>query len=135
MAVRTIDCPRDVRAGRLGKAEQFARTADIVETLADEDSDVRDAFVTLCVHAGIAAADVVCCARLGMHAKGESHEQAVQLLGRVDRSLAKALGILLGLKTRSGYSHVTTSGTDQTRAKRAMEDLMEAARREHGAAG
>jgi len=135
MTVRTTDCPRDVRAGRWGKAEQFARAADIVETLADEDADVGDALVTLCVHAGVAAADVICCARLGTHARGESHEQAVELLGRVNKELAKALGVLLGLKTRSGYSHITANTTDQKRAKRAMEALLEAARREHRAAG
>ncbi|MBV9822088.1 MAG: hypothetical protein JO144_07550, partial [Actinobacteria bacterium] len=92
-------------------------------------------FVTLCVHAGIAAADVVCCARLGVHARGENHDQAVELLGSVDRTLARALAALLRLKTQSGYSHISTSGADQVRAKRATETLLDAARREHSTAG
>jgi hypothetical protein len=43
--------------------------AEIVDAFADEDLDLDDACVTLLVHAGIAAADVVCCRRLGKHAK------------------------------------------------------------------
>lgn len=70
VSIRTTDCNREMRAGRLAKAEQFSAAAETVEILADEDSDIGDAFVTLCVHAGIAAADVVCCARLGVHAPG-----------------------------------------------------------------
>ena len=37
---------------------------------------------------GIAAADVLCCQRLNVHSQGESHEEAVTLLGRVDPQLA-----------------------------------------------
>jgi len=35
-----------------------------ISELADEHEDVADAYVTLCVHAGIAASDVICCATL-----------------------------------------------------------------------
>jgi hypothetical protein len=48
--------------------------------LADEAADVADAYVTLLVHAGIAASDVICCARLGEHAQGDNHVEAVALL-------------------------------------------------------
>lgn len=56
--------------GRLAKARQFADAAHDVLALAGEADDVADAFVTLAVHAGIAAADVICCVRLGRHARG-----------------------------------------------------------------
>jgi len=39
--------------------------AGMVRDLVDENGDVADAYVTLCVHAGIAAADVICCASFG----------------------------------------------------------------------
>lgn len=51
-----------------------------VRALADEAADVSDAYVTLLVHAGIAAADVICCQRLGEHALGDSHAEAQKRL-------------------------------------------------------
>ena len=55
----------------------------MIETLVD-DGDLADAYVTLCVHAGIAAADVICCTALGKHATGDDHNHAVALLRQVD---------------------------------------------------
>ncbi|WP_414939249.1 hypothetical protein [Amycolatopsis sp. cmx-11-51] len=57
------------------KASQFIEAADTIRELADEHEDAADAYVTLCVHAGIAS-DVICCARLGEHARGENHDEA-----------------------------------------------------------
>lgn len=36
------------------KASQFIEAAGMIRELADEHEDVADAYVTLCVHAGIA---------------------------------------------------------------------------------
>lgn len=47
------------------KAEQFYAAAETIRDVADDEAETRDAFVTLCVHAGIAAADVLCCLSLG----------------------------------------------------------------------
>lgn len=58
------------------KAMQFLDAAETVETLADDSNDVADAYVTLCVHAGIAAADVICCKRLGEHSRGEDQSRS-----------------------------------------------------------
>ena len=92
-------------------------------------------FVTLCVHAGIAGADVICCARLGEHAQGENHAEAVDLLRSADREPAQHLRTLLGMKTKAGYSHLVASNDDVKRAGRAAEALLEAARRAHAGAG
>jgi hypothetical protein len=100
----------------------------MIDEVVDDDSDLCDAYVTLCVHAGIAAADVICCARLGRHAQGENHNDAIGLLEKVDTTHAQALGVLLGMKTRSGYSAVPTSTTDRKRARRAAGALVDAAR-------
>jgi len=67
--VGTRSCSPDVRRGRLVKAEGFLQAAEDVGLL-DDDGQLRDAVVTLYVHAGIAASDVICCARLGLHATG-----------------------------------------------------------------
>jgi hypothetical protein len=99
----------------MAKAAQFYLAAETIATTID-DQDIADAYVTLCVDAGIAAADAICCARLGQHALGDDHQEAVALLSKADRANAKHLKVLLDMKTRSGYSAVATSKTDQKRA-------------------
>jgi hypothetical protein len=68
---RISPCTPEIRRGRLRKASQFIEAATIIADQAHQEADIADALVTLCVHAGIAAADVICCARLGQHAQGE----------------------------------------------------------------
>lgn len=111
----------------MAKADQFYLAAETIATTLD-DQKIADAYVTLCVHAGIAAADAICCARLGEHAQGDDHQQAVVLLSKADRASAKYLKVLLDLKTRSAYSAVATSQTDQKRAGRAATALVKTAR-------
>ena len=109
--------------------------ANVIHEFADQDGEVADAYVTLCVHAGIAASDVICCINLGQHAKGESHSDAVELLKRVDKDAAKHLNTLLNLKTKSGYSHTPVTAAEFKRAGRAATALVEGARRAHASAG
>lgn len=109
-------------------AMQFYEAAEMVRELADDDEDVTNAYVTLCVHAGIAAADVRCAAALGEYARGENHVDAVDLLATVDKRAAKHLDALLKLKTVAGYGTTTISADRVRRATRAMEFLVESAR-------
>lgn len=125
---RTKRCDENTRRGRLTKAVSFLDQAEIVLLLADDESAVTDAAVTLFVHAGIAAADVICCAHLAEHALGESHSDAIALLRTVNVGAAKHLSVLLGLKTRAGYSAERTSPQNVTRARRAAAHLVDAAR-------
>ncbi|WP_199422499.1 hypothetical protein [Actinotalea solisilvae] len=122
MSTRQADA--GVRAGRLAKATQFAAVAHDVLDLADEAQDVADAFVTLAVHAGIAAADVICSARLGSYHQGERHEDAIAHLRKADEGAAKALSVLLGMKTLAGYSYTPVSGEKRVKAERAMDALL-----------
>ena len=92
--------------------------------LADPESDVADAAVTLFVHSGIASSDVICCARLGLFSQGEDHRQAATLLAQVDAGLSAYLATLLELKTKAAYSHVRVNPTELTRAVRAAENLL-----------
>ena len=82
----------------------------------------------MCVLAGIAAADVICCVRLGEHADGQAHNAAVALLAKVDQKLATSLGILLRQKTDSAYREKASSSAKRRAAKHAAEVLVEAAR-------
>ncbi|HVB04806.1 MAG TPA: hypothetical protein VNF07_00950 [Acidimicrobiales bacterium] len=101
--------------------------AEVIDNFLDDD-DLTDAYVTLLIHAGIAAADVICCVRLGEHAMGERHVEAAQLLAAVDKGLADDLATLLGLKIKSGYSHNPVSADDVRRVQRAAKRLVETAR-------
>jgi hypothetical protein len=57
------------------------------------------------VLAGIAAADAICCERLGERHQGEDHQGAVELLKEAtrDSSLASKFGRLLSLKSGAQY--------------------------------
>jgi len=117
-----------VLAGRLVNAEQFLDAAKIVEVMADED-DLLDAQITLCVHAGIAAADVICCSRLGHHSSSQDHRKAVTLLAKAAQEVSADFGRLLQMKTRSGYGPLRSSATTAKSAMRIADRLVEAARR------
>jgi hypothetical protein len=109
------------------KAEGFVDAADGIATL-DDSGEARDAVVTLYVHAGIAAADAICCATLGVHSSGDNHAEAIALLEKAARPEARHLATLLGMKTKAGYSHRPASEGDAKRAARAAVRLVESAR-------
>ncbi len=79
--------------------------------------------------AGIAASDVICCARLGQHAQGQDHNEAVILLSQANSESATHLRVLLGMKSKVGYSHTGVSADEAKRAGRAADALAETARR------
>jgi hypothetical protein len=129
--MKTRQCDQAEARGRLRKAEQFLESAEAIRDLADDEADVGDAFVTLCVHAGVAAADVLCCVALGVHAQGDDHGDAVGLLARVQPNgdeTSKSLRVLLAMKTKAGYSARAVNAEDRKRALRAAERLVTAAR-------
>ena len=127
--MRTKPCDASIRRGRLRKANQFLDASDQVRDLTSDVRDVADACITLYVNSGIAAADVICCARLGEHAQGDNHAEAIALLKSAAPGAARHLGVLLGLKTKSAYSHEPAAERDVTRAGRAAAALIEQARR------
>lgn len=136
MATRLRNCDETVAAGRLAKAEQFLEAAATVRDLADDEADVGDALVTLCVHAGIAAADVICCKALGHYVQGEDHLQAIAELSKVSpdgKQLGNDLRALLQMKSRAGYAAPPVTTDQRKRAWRRAESLVEAARSRHAA--
>jgi hypothetical protein len=128
---RLRKCDESTIEGRLAKAEQFLEAAQVIREFAGDERDVADAYVTLCVHCGVAAADVICCVALGEHVQGDDHNQAVAHLSKVrpnGSELGNSLRVLLGMKTRAGYSHEQVSAAGCKRAQRAAERLLRAAR-------
>ena len=126
---RTSPCTAALRRGRLRKAGEFLEAAAQVADRALADGELANAYVTLCVLAGIAASDVICCARLGLYARGEDHNEAVALAGRADGAAAGHLRVLLGMKTKAEYSESGMTAVDAKRAGRAASSLVETARR------
>jgi hypothetical protein len=124
-------CDEATIQGRLRKAEQFMEGADTIREFADDEGDIGDAYVTLCVHAGIAAADVICCIALGEHVQGENHNEAIAHLIKVrpdGPDLGNSLRTLLRMKTRAGYSHQQINTRERKQAGRAAERLLQTAR-------
>jgi hypothetical protein len=109
--------------GGLKKAKEFYTTAVLVENA------TPNASVGLFVDAGIAAADVICCSRLGVYAAGENHNEAVALLEKAEPSAAKYLRTLLNLKSKVAYTHQSVTTDERKKAGRAAENLVEAASR------
>jgi hypothetical protein len=130
----TRRCEDSIATGRLRKATQFFDAAADVADLADDQDQVRDAVVTLLVHAGIAAADVITCKALGEYAiSSESHHEAADLLARVRTPDGQALSRrlkqqLLAVKTKATYTHRAVTATERKQAQRAAEQLVQAAR-------
>lgn len=131
MATRKRQCDERTAAGRLRKAEQFLNTAEALRDLADEEADVGDALVTLCILAGIAASDAICCRSLGYFVQGEDHNQAIAELSKTSpqgKNLSSDLRALLQMKNRAEYEARPVSADQRKRAWRRAESLVEAAR-------
>lgn len=119
----TRDCNAAVIAGRLSKAVEFYDAAEHLE------DDMPNAAGDLFVDAGIAASDVICCVRLGVHSSSRTHSDAVSLLKRADNGSEKHLSILLGLKNKAAYTHQTLSAVERKKMNRAASLLVETAKR------
>ncbi|WP_228507617.1 hypothetical protein [Herbiconiux sp. VKM Ac-1786] len=122
-----VDRDPAVIDGRTTKMRQFVEATEILLELADDD-ELRDAVVTLAVHAGIAASDVICLRRLGYYWQSGNHHEAIEHLQRAEPACARHLTTLLALKTRAGYGHDAISPSNVARSVRAMRHLADAAR-------
>lgn len=71
----------------------------------------------------------MCCKRLGKHAQGQDHNDAVALLAKADGSLAKHLRTLLTNKSRISYSAQVLPESEFRKVQRAAAQLTAAARR------
>jgi len=133
---KTRPCDPSVAQARLSESEDLLDAAESVRGLANDEADIGDAYVTLCVHAGIAAADAICCMRLGYHVASTDRHAAVAELSRVrpdGGQLGGALRLLLGMQNRSGIEAPATP-EQRDRARRRAEQLFEAASRASGPA-
>jgi hypothetical protein len=83
------NCDAVVTAGRMSKANEFFEAA---EYLGD---GMPNAAGDLYVDAGIAASDVICCVRLGVHSNTGNHSEAIALVKRAGSGFEQHLNTLL----------------------------------------
>ena len=118
---RTRPCSTRTRRGRLKKAREFLDIAQLAGT------EYPDGCVSNAILSGIASADVICCVRVGEHAVGDEHQQAVDLLRRAHEQAAKHLDRLLRRKSSSAYSDVSSTPKQAQQALRDAGALLEIA--------
>ena len=124
--MKTQDCTPGEARRRLLAAHKFLEAAELF--LDDPDPEGRRVAVSNAVHAGIAAADAICCVRLGRHAVGDDHRSATELVrktGPGGADAARALTTLLGLKSKAQYQIGVIGRTDATSAVRRARSLVE----------
>lgn len=123
------NCDSVVTAGRMSKANEFFAAA---ERLGEERPNAAG---DLYVDAGIAASDVICCIRLGVHSNTGSHSEAVAMLKRADSGSERHLNVLLNLKNKAAYTHQHLTAVELKKMNRAAEHLVEAAKQALAARG
>ncbi|EYT61986.1 hypothetical protein H483_0111800 [Dietzia sp. UCD-THP] len=123
------NCDAVVTAGRMSKASEFLDAADHL------GEEMPNAAGDLYVDAGIAASDVMCCVRLGLHSNTGNHSEAVALLKRADSGSERHLNTLLNLKNKVAYTHQDLTVAELKKMSRAAEHLVEAARHAVAARG
>ncbi|MGH9245594.1 MAG: hypothetical protein ACRD29_15010 [Acidimicrobiales bacterium] len=116
---RRVPCTVADAKARLHDAEAFL---DAAETAADPDVVATNA-----IHAAIAAADAICCVALRERPAGGSHAAAVQLLSRVNTTLAGALRRSLDRKTQAAYESRDIAAEDAAACVRHARALIDAA--------
>ncbi|MXP24138.1 hypothetical protein GIY30_22630 [Gordonia sp. HNM0687] len=116
------DCDSAVIAGRMSKANEFLDAADHL------GEEMPNAAGDLYVDAGIAASDVICCVRLGVHSNTGNHAEAAALLKRADSGSERHLNTLLNLKNKAAYTHQDLTSAELKRMIRAAQHLDESAK-------
>jgi hypothetical protein len=125
---RTQPCDRSDAAKRFDQARAFADLAELDPE--SDDGPTRSAAVSNAVLAGIAAADSICCRRLGRHAAGDDHQQAIALVqeaGDVGWKARRHLEALVSIKHKAQYEEVNPTVSEARKAIRAMRSILELA--------
>lgn len=128
--VKTRSCAAGESRKRLSAARKFLEVADLY--VDDVDPEGRRVAASNAVLAGIAAADAMCCARLGKHAVGDDHRAAADLvrdIGPSGAEASKALTALLGIKHKAQYQASPVGKGDAKTAVRSVHALVKIAER------
>jgi len=121
-------CGPEQARNRLDVAKHYQELAHLKAK--EKIGAARNVAVGNAVLAGIAASDAMCCWHLGERSSSSKHSDAVTLLAKVDKNLAKHLSILIGDKTTSHYGEKFIGSDTLKSCLRAMDHLISAAIRE-----
>lgn len=127
---RTKECDRAFASARLEHAFSFAEHATLDPYA--EHGPTRSAAVSNAVLAGIAASDTICCSVLGKRSASWDHRDALRLLRSVPdvgKQAENRLRLLLAIKDKAQYHREDPNMTDTRRSIRAMEAIIEIAKR------
>lgn len=113
----------------MSKANEFFDAADHL------GEGMPNAAGDLYVDAGIAASDVLCCVRLGVHSNTGNRSEALVLLKRADSGSERHLNTLLKLKNRAAYTYQDLTSAELKKMNCAAERLVEAAKQAMAARG
>ena len=121
MRTRSVD--KHFYLNYLKKAEEFLQEAE----RAIEDKR-WNASVSLAIHSGICAADALCIFNLGVRSAGESHNEVVQLISKINikdiNIKIRQLLNLIDIKNSAEYSESLMSEKDALMAKQNAERFL-----------
>ena len=131
--VKTSKCSRDDARERLEQGQADLVTAEVIgdeRNLAGLTGPWRSTLTQNAVHACIAAADAICCARLGLRSNDRNHKQAAQLLeqARVGQQLTNRFAAVLDIKGKAEYQSIHPSVSEAKMALRVARQLLTLAR-------
>lgn len=121
--VKVRAAARSECAQRLARAQGFWDAAENEHQLGADPN----AIAALYVLSGIAASDALCCKKLGEYSRSENHADAIEMITRVDRSLAAPLRRLLADKSLDAYGAAAVSAKRVDQSRAAAARLMDAA--------
>ena len=120
MRTRAID--KHFYLNYLKKAEEFLQEAEKAI-----ENKRWNASVSLSIHSGICAADALCIFNLGVRSAGESHNEVVQLINKINIGNINKIRQLLNLidiKNSAEYSESLMSEKDALTAKQNAERFL-----------
>lgn len=133
---RIVDCDLAAAQVRIRQAESFLVVAELVlEQPEDQSLALTSVAAALAVLSGIASSDGACCTALGQRARGQDHQQAVDLLKTVrpeGDEMARDLRRLLAIKDKAQYGVLVVSRGDATSAAGWARRLLQAAKNVQG---
>lgn len=120
--------------GGAGSPDGSSSIRLLAELIYEEPDDpvlpLRGVAAAVAVLGGIAAADVICCVRLGEMFRGEDHNQAVDLLGRAQPEGGRVrndVQRLLSIKDMVHYQAIIVTSTEATAVIRQAKRVLLAA--------
>lgn len=128
---RTARCGRNEAQARLLAARAFVSVAELVYGEPDDPVlPLRGVAAAVAVLGGIAAADVICCVRLGEMSRAEDHAQAVDLLAKAQPEGSRVrndLQRLLSVKDKVHYQAIIVTPKETEAAIRQAKRILRAA--------